>query len=83
MNSVNKDGNQARLNSGVTGKIALQKLSTADNMVRAVMDQEPYIRLMYDSATITHLVGRGARALMINIRELPKPYPGNTASKTL
>ena len=47
------------------------------------MDQAPYIRLMYDSGTFKHLVGRGARALMINIRDLPKPYPVNTASKTL
>jgi hypothetical protein len=39
--------------------------------------------MMYDSGTFKHLVGRGARALMINIRDLPKPYPVNTASKTL
>ena len=58
-------------------------MTIADNMAGAVMDQAPYIRLMYDSGTTTHLVGRGARAPMINTRELPKPYPVNIASKTL
>ena len=62
---------------------ALQKTNIADNMVGAVMDQAPYIRLMYDSGTFKHLVGRGTRALMINIRDLPKPCRLNTASKTL
>ena len=47
---------------------ALQKMSIADNMAGAVMDQAPYIRLTYDSGTFKHLVGRGARALTINIR---------------
>ena len=47
------------------------------------MDQAPYNRLMHVSDTFKHLVGRGARPLMINIRELPKPYPVNAADKTM
>ena len=58
-------------------------MTIANNMAGAVMDLAPYMRFMYDSGTFKDLVGRGARALMINIRELPKPYPVNTASKTL
>ena len=54
---------------------ALQKMNIADNMAGEVMDQAPYIRLLYDSGTFTHLVGRGARALMISTRELPKSIP--------
>ena len=38
---------------------------------------------MFGSGTFKYLVGRGARALMINIRELPKPYPVDTTSKLL